>query len=130
MVDRYTKAVLTLIACALVYLCVMFTPLPGAHAQTPSPTPGVSSGPTEVIVVGWKPQEEVRVTFRGPVQVAASQPLPITGTVATQPASDRASRVILVGWEENANRDRATTMESLSNNGSSNSRRLPVQPPK
>jgi hypothetical protein len=35
-IDRYTKFVLTVIAGALLYLGVIFTPLPTAIAQTPS----------------------------------------------------------------------------------------------
>ena len=44
--DRYTKTVLTVIAGALIYLCVITTPLPGVSAQSPSKLPGVSSSPT------------------------------------------------------------------------------------
>ena len=40
MIDRYTKAALTLIATALVYLCVVLTPLPGVQAQGGTQRPG------------------------------------------------------------------------------------------
>ena len=113
MIDRYTKFVLTLIACALVYLCVIFTPLPGAHAQTPSRTPGEPSGPSEVIIVGYKDRAPQPVTVSGLVEL--SQPVRITGSVTTERSSDRADRVILVGWEENARREKAAGMETFSN---------------
>ena len=130
MVDRYTKAILTLIACALVYLCAIFTPLPRAHAQTPSKHPGEPSGPTEVIVVGWRAPGEIAVpvTITHPVQVTAPQALRITGQVTTE-NSDRPERVIVIGWEENAVRDRARDLKTLSNMPTM-MRGLPVQPPK
>lgn len=129
MVDRYTKAVLTLIACALIYLCVIFTPVPRAHAQTPSKHPGDPSGPTEVIVVGWRPPGEIAVpvTITHPVQVTAPQPLRITGQVTTE-STDRPERVIVIGWEDGAIRERPRTLNTLS--GSPGLRGLPVQLPK
>lgn len=130
MTDRYTKFVLTLIACALVYLCVIFTPLPRAHAQTPSIRPGESSGPTEVVVVGWRARGEasVPVTITHPVQVTAPQALPITGQVTTE-SSDRPARVILIGWEENANRNKPLPLKQLSDYNPV-TKGLPVQLPK
>ena len=131
MIDRYTKAVLTLIAVALLYLCVIFTPLPGAHAQTPSKYPGEPSGPTEVVIVGWRSpgQAAVPVTITHPVQVTAPQPLRITGEVTTERTTSRlADRVVIVGWEENATRERMTGMAQLSDDGQwSGSRALPVK---
>ena len=47
MSDRFTKIVLTVIATALVYLCVVLTPLPSAHAQTAA-RPGDPTGPGTV----------------------------------------------------------------------------------
>ena len=69
MTDRYTKCVLTVIAVALVYLCVIFTPLPHAHAQTSSIRPGESSGPTEVVVVGWE-ENATREKMTGMAQLS------------------------------------------------------------
>jgi hypothetical protein len=113
-IDRYTKFVLTVIAGALLYLGVIFTPLPTAIAQTPSKYPGQSSGPTEVVVVGWQTgQAIVPVSIGHAVQVTASKPLPITGQVTTEPASDKADRVILVGWEENATREKPIRFRSF-----------------
>jgi hypothetical protein len=44
--DRYLKAVLTVIASCLVYICVALTTGPAASAQ--------HGGPQEVVLVGWK----------------------------------------------------------------------------
>lgn len=94
--DRYLKSVLTVIAGALVYLCVLLTPLPGVSAQTPSLRPGVSSGPTEVVVVGWRPDAREII----PVSIQQTQPLRIEGAVTTERSTTRlADRVVLVGWE-------------------------------
>ena len=131
MIDRYTKIILTLIACALVYLCVVFTPLPGAHAQAPSLRPGESSGPTEVVVVGWRSREGLAafpVSIAEPVRVTATQPLPVRGEVTTERSTSRlADRVVLVGWEENATRERMTAVQQLSDDASwDGSRAIPV----
>ena len=131
MIDRYTKFVLTVIAGALLYLAVIFTPLPTASAQTPSRFPGQSSGPTEVVVVGWQTgQAIVPVSIGHPVQVTASKPLPVTGQVKTERASDRADRVILVGWEQRANREAARSLETFTEIGYSGGGGLPVRLPK
>lgn len=130
MIDRYTKCVLSVIACALIYLCIVITPLPRAHAQTPSIRPGESSGPTEVVVVGWRAAGEaaVPVTITHPVQVTAPQPLRITGEVTTD-SSDRPARVILIGWEENSDRDKPRQLKTLIDHNPF-ARGLPVQLPK
>lgn len=131
MVDRYTKFVLTVIAGALLYLAVLFTPLPAANAQAPSKFPGQSSGPTEVVIVGWQAgQAIIPVSIGHSVQVTASKPLPVTGQVKTERASDRADRVILVGWEERANREVAGSMEVLNETGYPAGGGLPVRVPK
>ena len=131
MIDRYTKFILTVIAGALLYLALIFTPLPGASAQTPTLRPGDSSGPTQVVVVGWQTsQAVVPVSISQPVQVTASRPLPVTGQVKTERASDRADRVILVGWEERANREAGRTMEMFDETGFPRGGGLPVKLPK
>jgi hypothetical protein len=136
MIDRYTKVVLTLIACALLYLCVIFTPLPRAHAQVPSRTPGEPSGPTDVVVVGWRAPGEATVPVRitHSVPVTSPQPLRITGEVTTERSSPRplADRVILVGWEEDASGNRISEgrFQSLNDSQASPNRRLPVTLPK
>ncbi len=117
MVDRYTKFILTLIACALVYLCVVFTPLPGLDAQTASLRPGEPSGPTEVVIVGWQSRSGALpfpVSIGHPVQVAASQPLPIRGEVTTErTTTGLADRVVIVGWEEGARREKPSAMRVI-----------------
>lgn len=100
--DRYLKSVLTVIAGALVYLCFALTPLPGTSAQTPSLRPGEPSGPTEVVVVGWRPG--ARETM--PVTIQQTAPLRIEGAVTTERSTTRlADRVVLVGWEPGGTRD-------------------------
>ncbi len=106
MTDRYTKAVLTLIATALVYLCVVLTPWPGVQAQTAA-RPGESTGPAQVVIVGWRAPsgESIPVTTMGTVGVTVSGPVQVNGRVTTEKASERADRVVLVGWEEGGLRD-------------------------
>lgn len=109
MIDRYTKAVLTLIAIALVYLCVVLTPLPGVQAQTAQTRvrPGDPTGPAEMVIVGWRgaPGETIPVSSPRTIPVTVTEPVRITGRVVTERADDRAERVVLAGWEENASRD-------------------------
>jgi hypothetical protein len=93
MIDRYTKTVLTLIAGALIYLCIVMTPLPSVSAQS-SARPGESTGPAEVVVVGWKQTT--------PLSIVSPEPL----RVVTERAGAGADRVVVVGYEENAQRDR------------------------
>jgi hypothetical protein len=100
--DRYTKTVLTVIAGALLYLCVVMTPLPGLGAQTPTLRPGEPSGPLDVVVVGWRPGAREPM----PVTIQQTQPLRIEGAVTTERSSTRvADRVVLVGWESAASRE-------------------------
>jgi hypothetical protein len=115
MTDRYTKAVLTLIATALVYLCVVLTPLPTAHAQF-TQRPGEPTGPVQVVVVGWRaPQSEaVPVSVSRPVAVTVNGLVEVRGQVKTEKANDRAERVILSGWEEDViHRDNPGTMRVI-----------------
>ena len=101
MIDRYTKILLTVIAAALLYIAAILTPLPGLSAQVPSLRPGEPSVPTEVVIVGWLPGGREPI----PVSIQQTQPLRITGQVTTERSSDRADRVVLVGWESGADRD-------------------------
>jgi hypothetical protein len=88
MTDRYTKTVLTVIAVALVYICVVITPLPAVSAQQASLRPGEPTGPAEVTVVGWRQDVAVPITFAQPLRVIEEP-----GAV---------KRVVITGWEENA----------------------------
>jgi hypothetical protein len=114
--DRYTKIVLTVIAGALIYLCIVITPLPGLNAQVTSQRPGVSSGPLDVVIVGWRTAETpFPVAVLNPVRVTATDPLPIRGAVTTERSSSfRADRVFVVGWEENGLRDQPGQPQSIS----------------
>lgn len=109
MIDRYTKTVLTIIACALVYICIAITPLPPVAAQAvqSSKRPGETTGPAEVVIVGWKQD--------APMQISSAEPL----RVVTERSSGAADRVVVVGYEENAMRERPTTLRtfSLKNSG-------------
>ena len=91
-VDATVKGLLTIIAAALVYLCVVLTPLPVAQAQTVfgTRTPGEPTGPAEVVVVGW------RLANQEPLPVQVMNRVTVTGdTRALQ-------RVVLAGWESDS----------------------------
>ena len=97
MVDKYTKTVLTVVAGALVYLCIVNTPLPSAYAQS-SARPGESTGPAQVVVVGVR--EALPVAFQQPAPVVVTnKAVPIVGSVTTERSTGDADRVVLVGWE-------------------------------
>lgn len=100
--DTYVRGVLTVIAAALLYLCAVLTPLPAVSAQAGrvvgAATPGVSTGPAEMVVVGWKVPDTVPVTItRGEVHVT-NESLRVNGTVRAESAD--AARMIVVGWED------------------------------
>ena len=95
MTDRYTKTILTVIAGALIYLCVVMTAFPAVQAQASSQRPGEPTGPVEVVVVGWK--------STAPMPVVAPEPL----RVVTERSSGVPDRIVLVGWEEAAPRGQA-----------------------
>lgn len=87
MIDRYTKTVLTVIAGALLYICIVMTPFPAVQAQG-TKRPGEPSGPQDVVVVGWRPT--------APLPIVAAEPLRVT----TEQRAGVTDRVVLVGWEE------------------------------
>ncbi len=99
MIDTYTKTVLTVIAGALLYLCVAMTEFPAAHAQT-SRRPGESTGPGEVIVVGWRPTT--------PMPIVAVEPLRVITEQGAQ-----SDRVVVVGWERGGDRAGVGQMVAL-----------------
>ena len=111
--DLYLKSVLTVIAAALVYLCVVFTPLPTVSAQVGGrvvggKTPGESTGPAEVVIVDWRLPEgaslPVNVT-RGDVQV--TNEVAVRGNVElTQPAH-KPLRSVVIGFEEGSSTTQA-----------------------
>jgi hypothetical protein len=110
MIDRYTKLVLTVIAAALLYLCVVLTPWPAVHAQN-TQRPGEPTGPVQAVIVGWRgaPGETIPVSTALPVPVAIRDTVQISGTVTTERSSGAADRVVLVGWEEGAIREKPSS---------------------
>ena len=126
--DRYMKTVLTVIAGALIYLCMIFTPLPGVNAQSPSKVPGVSTGPSDVVIVGWRAPDNAAfpVSIQHQVRVSATEPLPIRGSVTTERSeSGLADRVVVVGWEENASKEKPSRLYPIN---STKTTGIPVRP--
>ena len=125
MTDRYTKTLLTVIALALVYLCIVLTPIPGVQAQT-ARRPGDPTGPAEMVIVGWRAPkgETLPVTVFGsviventvPLKIDNTAPFRIAGDVRTERSSGAADRVVLVGWEEGAIREKPRPMKNLNLN--------------
>lgn len=93
MTDRYTRIVLTIIAASLVYLCIVMTAFPAVAAQT-AKRPGDSTGPGEMVIVGWRTSDPLPITIHEPLRVT------------TERSSGAADRVVIAGWEENASRER------------------------
>ncbi len=84
--DRYTKAVLTIIAGALLYIGAMLSGQPasaqGQGATQGSPGMVMDARPQPVVVVGWAtPERPLPVTVEQPLAVtlrgAPDQPLPV-----------------------------------------------------
>jgi hypothetical protein len=102
--DSYVKGALTVIALALVYLCIVLTPWPRAEAQTQPPVvrPGDPTGPMPVVVVGWRAGsgEIVPVAVTNAVTTTVQGTVEVSGRVTTERTGGAADRVVLVGWEE------------------------------
>lgn len=98
MTDRYTKIVLTVIAGALVYLCAVMTAFPAVQAQGTKRAGEMITTPIEAVIVGWKVSEPMPIVSPRPIQVQ------------TERTSGVADRVVIVGFERGAGRDRATAM--------------------
>ncbi len=114
--DRYLKGVLTVIALALVYLCVVSTPLPALIAQTQSLVkPGDITGPMQVVVVGWggKPGDALPIVAAQPLPTTVQNTVQVNGRVATERSGGTADRVVLVGWEERGDAARATNFRAF-----------------
>jgi hypothetical protein len=107
--DRYTKTVLTVIAGALVYLCIVMTAFPGVQAQGMK-RPGEFGGPSEMVIVGWK-TDPLPITATRPLPIVASEPV----RVITERSAGVADRVVLVGWEADAIREKPRPMQLLNN---------------
>ena len=87
--DRYTKAVLTIIAGALLYIGAMLSGQPasaqGLGATQGSPGMVMDGRPQPVVVVGWAtPERSLPVTVEQPLAVTLrgtpDQPLPVAIT--------------------------------------------------
>ena len=125
--DTYLRGTLTVIAAALLYLCAILTPLPVASAQAGrvvgAPTPGVSTGPAEMVIVGWRVPETIPVAVtRGDVRVT-NDSLRVSGTVQLEQSPNSATRTVLIGWEQGAS---ATTRGEFSALGAGPANALPV----
>ena len=94
--DSYLRVVLGIIVSALLYLCVVLTPLTALHAGarqvTGARTPGEPTGPAEVVIVGWRSGPQ-------PLLVQVVGNVAVTGRVETQQAPRAFDRVVLAGWE-------------------------------
>jgi hypothetical protein len=98
-VDRYTRAVLTVIAGALVYICIALTPMPSVSAQR-ALRPGDDTGPGRMVIVGWEATAHVPVQVVDSITLKTTGDMRVTGTVQTQQAPNSADRVVLTGWED------------------------------
>jgi hypothetical protein len=105
MVDRYTRVVLTVIAACLVYLCLVVsragTPLSAQATPQGATRPGLSPGPAEVVIVGWRSAGQ-DVAF----------PVLVRNTVTTAPSNDRPTRVVVSGWEDEKGATRALRQDA------------------
>ena len=126
--DAYLRGVLTIIAVALVYLCVILTPWPTATAQT-ALRPGDPTGPGEMVIVGVRPGVALPVQVQGAVTVGnelrVTGDVKVTGRVQTEQAPRTLSRVILTGWEDAATGEAPGTFQRWSR---ATSAALPVAP--
>jgi hypothetical protein len=112
--DRYTKTVLTVIAGALVYLCIVMTAFPTVHAQQTAARPGEMTGPAPVVIVGWRTPETVPVAVHGPVSLNPGETVHIVGSVTTERSTASVDRMVIAGWEENAAPGRPGSVHALS----------------
>jgi len=84
----------------------------------------------EVIVVGYDAQSPMSFAVSRLVDLSAGNQPRFSGQVTTAKSSERADRVILVGWEKRANRQNAGPLEMFSDAKSDVGLALPVQLPK
>ena len=106
--DWYLRFVLTVIAGALVYLCLVLTPSPRLFAQG-ARTPGEPTGPAEMVIVGWHLPggAALPVQVHGRAEVTVANDVKVSGRVLTEPVPTSSSRVVLVGWEDAGSRGTA-----------------------
>ena len=108
--DWYLRSVLTVIAAALLYLCLVLTPWPRVSAQT-ARRPGDPTGPAEMVIVGWRVPNDAAmpVQIRGRAEVTVAGDVRVAGRVFTEPVPNTSTRVVLAGWEDAASRERTGT---------------------
>jgi hypothetical protein len=104
--DMYIRIVLTVIAAALVYLCVVLTPIPVVSAQTGrivgTQRPGEYTGPAEVVIVGWRAGEGGTMPVTIPGGVRVTNEVVVTGEVLVKQFPEDHLRTIVIGHEEGA----------------------------
>jgi hypothetical protein len=127
-VDIYTRGVLTVIAIALVYLCVVLTPLPAVSAQYAA-RPGDDTGPAKVVVVGWQAADHVPVTVVDSITLKTMGDVRVSGTVQTEQKPNSAERVVLIGWEERASENQHGMPNQFDSTGTA-FRGIPVATPR
>ena len=98
-VDRYTRVVLTVIAGALVYICIALTPMPSVSAQR-ALRPGDDTGPGRVVVVGWEATAHLPVQVVDSITLKTTGDMRVVGPVQTQQSTNSTDRVVLTGWED------------------------------
>ena len=111
--DWYLRFVFTVIAAALVYLCLVLTPWPSVAAQT-ARRPGDPTGPAEMVIVGWRVPNDAAmpVQLRGRPEVTVANEVRVSGRVSTEPVPNTSTRVVLAGWEDASLRERPGTYRS------------------
>lgn len=101
--DPVVRALLGVIAAALVYLSVVVTPMPVAHGQAApifgTRSPGEKTGPAEVVIVGWRVADMSGMPVQVVNRLAAD--VRVTAPVETRQAPRTTMRVVLAGWEPN-----------------------------
>ena len=108
--DWYLRSVLTVIAAALVYLCLVLTPWTRVSAQTAA-RPGDPTGPAEMVIVGWRLPNgaALPVQIQGRTEVAVAGEVRVAGRVLAEPVPNTSTRVVLAGWEDAGTRERLGT---------------------
>lgn len=101
--DAVVRTLLGVIAAALLYLCVVLTPMPVLHGQTApvfgTRAPGEPTGPGEVVIVGWRVADMPAMPVQVVNRLAAD--VRVVGPVDTRQAPRATTRVVLAGWEPN-----------------------------
>jgi hypothetical protein len=125
--DLYLRVVLSVIAAALVYLCVVFTPMPVTSAQgrvVGAKTPGEYTGPAEVVIIGWQLPDGASLpvnVLRGDVRV--NNEVMVKGDVEVKQPPNNPLRTVMIGHEVDASPSAAGRFSGIT---PSNGRGIPV----